>query len=89
MKNIPEFKNETEESEFWLENDSTEYIDWQNAKSVSFNNLKPSAKSISIRLPEMLLSRLKQEANKLDIPYQSLMKLIINEGLERRQNARI
>ncbi|MBM2814491.1 MAG: hypothetical protein HW421_1253 [Ignavibacteria bacterium] len=84
MKRIPKFKNDDEEMEFWDKNDSTEFIDWKNAKIVTFQNLKPTSRSISIRLPEILLVKLKQEANKLDIPYQSLMKIIINDGLNRR-----
>lgn len=87
MKKIPEFESEVKESEFWEKNDSTDYIDWNKAESVSFPNLKPTTRSISIRLPEFLLARLKQEANRLDVPYQSLIKVIIDEGLDRRQNA--
>ncbi len=87
MKNLPKFKNEKEESEFWENNDSTDYIDWTKAGNATFPNLKPTTKSISIRLPEIMLSRLRQEANRLDVPYQSLLKVIINEGLDRRLNS--
>jgi predicted DNA binding CopG/RHH family protein len=83
MKKIPHFRNEEEESVFWSEADSTEYIDWNKAKSISFVNLKPSTRSISIRLPESLLNRLKIEANKNDIPYQSLIKMLLVDGLNR------
>ena len=85
MKKIPKFENENEESKFWEENDSTEFIDWNNAENIIFSKLKPTSRSISIRLPEYMLARLKQEANKLDLPYQSLLKVMINDGLDRRQ----
>ena len=85
MKTMPKFKDESEEIEFWKNNDSTEYIDWSNANKIIFENLKPSAKSISLRLPEALLRELKKEANKNDIPYQSLMKIILTDGIKRRQ----
>ena len=85
MENMPNFKNENEESEFWENHDSVEYIDWSNAKPVSFSNLKPTSKNVSLRLPENILAHLKQEANKLDVPYHSLIKIFINEGLRRIQ----
>jgi predicted DNA binding CopG/RHH family protein len=74
LKKIPEFKNEAEERAFWLTHDSTEYVDWSKAKLARFPNLKPSTKTISLRLPESLLDRIKIEANKRDMPYQSLIK---------------
>ena len=86
MKKIPKFKTEKEETEFWQTHDSTQYVNWEESKSVTFSNLKPTTRSISLRLPEMVLFRLKQEANKLDIPYQSLLKILISVGLSRRQN---
>ena len=89
MKKLPEFRNENEEFEFWSENDSTNYIDWSKAKKSNFPELKPTAKSISIRLTESMLNNLKQEANKMDIPYQSLMKMLISEGLDRRRGTHI
>lgn len=81
-KKVPEFKNETEERRFWEKHDSTDYIDYSKAKSVSFPNLKPSTKTISIRLPEFLIEKLKIIANKKDIPYQSLIKLYLAEKTE-------
>lgn len=81
MKKIPLFKNEKEEREFWVTHDSTEYIDWNKAKAVSFPNLKPSTKTISLRLPEFLLHRVKVAAHKRDIPYQSLIKMVLDEHL--------
>jgi len=74
LKKIPEFKSEAEERAFWLTHDSTEYVDWSKAKLARFPNLKPSTKTISLRLPESLLDRIKIEANKRDMPYQSLIK---------------
>ncbi|KPQ26288.1 MAG: hypothetical protein HLUCCA13_00920 [Halomonas sp. HL-48] len=74
LKKMPEFKNEAEEREFWETHDSSDYLDWSQAKSVSFSKLKPSTKTISLRLPETLLDRIKIEANKRDMPYQSLIK---------------
>lgn len=89
MKKIPKFENELEESQFWDENDSAEFVDWSKSENVSFSNLKPTTKSISLRLPEYMIARLKQEANKLDVPYQSFVKVLINEALERRQTTNI
>ncbi|RBI68120.1 hypothetical protein DQ400_07015 [Vreelandella sulfidaeris] len=74
LKKMPEFKNEVEEREFWETHDSSDYLDWSQAESVSFSKLKPSTKTISLRLPETLLDRIKIEANKRDMPYQSLIK---------------
>ncbi|MBO9497232.1 BrnA antitoxin family protein [Thalassotalea sp. G20_0] len=74
MSKIPEFKSEAEERAFWEKHDSTRYLDWSQAESVSMPNLKPSTKTISLRLPEGLLESIKIEANKRDMPYQSLIK---------------
>lgn len=73
-KKIPDFKDEAEEREFWETHDSSEYLDWSKAKPVALPRLKPSTKTISLRLPESLLDRIKIEANKRDMPYQSLIK---------------
>ena len=78
-KRIPKFKNEDEEREFWASHDSTNYIDWAKAKDVVMPNLKPTLKTISIRLPEIMIEELKLLANKKDVPYQSLMKIFIAE----------
>jgi predicted DNA binding CopG/RHH family protein len=80
-KGIPKFKNEDEEREFWASHDSTNYIDWVKAKDVVIPNLKPTLKTISIRLPEIMIEELKLLANKKDVPYQSLMKIFIAERL--------
>ena len=83
LKNIPEFKNEEEERAFWEVNDSTEFIDWGNAKKETFPNLKPSTKTISLRLPEYLIEELKMLAHKQDVPYQSLIKIFLKERIDR------
>ena len=81
-KNKLKFKNEDQERDFWSKNDSTDYIDWKKGKKVILSNLKPSVKTISIRLPEMMLEELKLLANKKDIPYQSLLKIFLAEKIE-------
>ncbi len=83
LKNIPKFKTEEEERKFWSKNDSTEYLDWSKSKQFSFPNLKPSTKTISLRLPEFLLNDIKLIANKRDVPYQSLIKIILKERIDR------
>ncbi len=80
-KKTPKFKNEDQEREFWATHDSTEYVVWDDAKRVKFSNLKPSTKTISIRLPESLLDNLKMLANKRDVPYQSLLKIFLAERI--------
>ncbi len=81
LKKIPKFKNEDEEAKFWNSHDSTEYIDWSKFKRVRFPNLKPSSTPISIRLPTYMVSELKVKANRLDIPYQTLIKQAIAKEL--------
>ncbi len=81
-KQIPKFKSEDDERKFWAKEDTTEYIDWSQARQTKFPKLKPSLRSISIRLPETLIERYKTLANKRDVPYQSLMKLYLTEKLE-------
>jgi predicted DNA binding CopG/RHH family protein len=82
MKNKLKPKNERRRRSFWSKHDSTEFIDWKKAKKVVLPNLKPSVKTISIRLPEMMLEKLKLLANKRDIPYQSLLKIFLAERLK-------
>ena len=81
-KKVPRHRSEDRERDFWSEADSTEYIDWSEAKPLVLPNLKPSLKTISLRLPEHMLAELKVLANKRDIPYQSLLKLFLAERLE-------
>jgi predicted DNA binding CopG/RHH family protein len=80
-KKIPRFRSEAEERAFWesSKNDSTEYADWSKAKIVRFANLQPSTKTISLRLPENLLAAIRVQARKMDVPYQSLMKVWLAE----------
>ena len=75
----PSFRSEDEERSFWEKHDSTEFVDWNEAVSVRFPNLKPSTTSISLRLPVGLLDRIKIAANKRDMPYQSLIKAWLAE----------
>ena len=82
MKDIPKFRNEEEERQFWAKHDSTEFVDWSKAKRGVFPNLKPSTKTISLRLPESMLEELKLLANKCDVPYQSLVKVFLSERIE-------
>lgn len=82
-KKIPEYKSEDKERQFWGAADSTEYIDWSKARRVILPNLKPSLKTISLRMPELMLAELKLLANKRDVPYQSLIKMFLAERLER------
>jgi len=79
LKRIPDFKTEAQEREFWKTHDSTDYLDWSKAERVRFPNLKLSTQSISIRLPVSLLEQIKIEANKRDVPYQSLIKVWLSE----------
>ena len=81
MKTIPTFQTEQQEREFWENNDSTEFIDWKNAKNLKFTNLKKSTKTISLRLPEDMLEKLRIKANAMDVPYQSFIKMIIQKEL--------
>ena len=76
---IPKFKSEREESSFWAKRDSTDFIDWSKAKRAKFPDLKPSIRTISLRLPQMLIDELKILAHKRDIPYQSLLKSFLAE----------
>ena len=85
-KKIPRFKNEDEERRFWLTHDSTEYVDWKKAKRMVLPKLKPSIKTISLRLPESILEELKLIANKRDVPYQSLLKMFLAERIEQELN---
>ena len=78
---IPKFKNEDKERDFWSEIDLSEYFEPEDFIKVSFPNLKPTSRSISIRIPEYLLNRVKEKANELNIPYQSLIKEYIQKGI--------
>lgn len=84
---VPAFKTEVEERAFWEKHDSTDYVDWSKAKKAVFPNLKPSTTTISLRLPEALLDRIKVEANKRDMPYQSLIKAWLAQDIEEHRGA--
>jgi len=88
LKKIPKFKSLSEEEKFWSTHDSTEYIDYGKVELGFFPELKPSSKTISIRLPESLLEALKVLANKRDVPYQSMMKVLLAEKVREELNLR-
>ena len=81
FKMIPKFKNEDEERKFWVTADTSEYFDFDKAERAIFPNLKPTSRSIAIRIPEWLINRVKEKANELNIPYQSLIKQYIKKGV--------
>jgi predicted DNA binding CopG/RHH family protein len=78
---LPQFKSKAEEREFWAKTDSSALVNWNNAELVTFPNLKPTVKSVSIRLPQSMIDELKLLANKTDVPYQSLMKIYLKERI--------
>ena len=80
-KAIPRFKNEAEERAFWESQDSTAYVDWSKAKRAVLPNLKPTTRTISLRLPQHLLDSIKAADNARDVPYQSLIKVWLQEKL--------
>ena len=90
LKKIPTFEDEDAEREFWSTADSTEYLDWSKAKRVTLPNLRPSLRTISLRLPEAMIAELKLLANKRDVPYQSLLKVFLADRIkeELASNAR-
>lgn len=77
---LPKFKNEDEEREYWAKLDLSEYYEPSDMERISFPNLKPTSRSISIRIPEYLLNRVKEKANEINVPYQSLIKDYIKKG---------
>lgn len=88
-KAIPKFKSEAEEFEFWSEQgagaDSTRFLDWRKAKRAKLPSLKPSLRTISVRLPVSMIEDLKILANKRDVPYQSLLKVFLEERLQKER----
>jgi predicted DNA binding CopG/RHH family protein len=80
-KLIPKFASEAQERAFWETHDSTDYQDWSKAQKVVLPNLKPSTQTISLRLPQHLLDGIKNAANARDVPYQSLIKVWLQEKL--------
>ena len=79
LKPVPKFRSIAAERKFWETHDTTQYLDWSQSQPARFPNLKPSTKSISLRLPVHLLERIKVEANRRDVPYQSLIKVWLDE----------
>ncbi|NHA15471.1 BrnA antitoxin family protein [Thioalkalivibrio sp. XN279] len=82
-KRPPQFTTEAEERAWWERHDSSEYLDWSKAEAVSLPNLKPTTRTISLRLPVTMLDRIKMEANRRDVPYQSLIKSWLADRLDR------
>ncbi len=82
-KEVPRQPSEENEREFWAKAESTDYVDWRQAKRVAFPHLCPSTRTISLRLPEALLADLKILANKQDVPYQSLLKIFLAERIRQ------
>lgn len=80
-KTIPEFASEDEERQFWATHDSSRYLDWNTAQHTRLPNLKPTLKTISLRLPVSMIEQLKVLANQRDVPYQSLLKIFLAERL--------
>ena len=87
-KKVPKFESEDQERKFWANRDSSAYIDYRKAVRASFPNLKPSSRTISIRLPESLLDGIKVIANRADVPYQSMMKVLLDEKVSEVLGAR-
>lgn len=82
---VKKFKNEDQEREFWSKLNLADYADAKDFEAVSFPNLKPTSRSISIRIPEYILIRIKEQANAVNIPYQSLMKQYISQGMLQKR----
>jgi predicted DNA binding CopG/RHH family protein len=81
-KKIPKFSNEDEEREFWGRAESTDYVDWSKGTRETLPKLRPTLRTISIRLPESMIAQLKRLANKKDVPYQSLVKVFLSDRIE-------
>ncbi|MDA8431259.1 MAG: BrnA antitoxin family protein [Geobacteraceae bacterium] len=82
LKKVPKFNTEDDERDFWATRDATDYLDFSQAEEAVFPNLKPSTRAISLRLPVSLIDRLKMLANKKDVPYQSLLKVLLAEKVD-------
>ena len=88
VKQIPDFETEDEERAFWATHDSAEYLDWSQAKAVTLSRLKPSTKTISLRLPESMLNEVRLLANRRDVPYQSWIKIVLQERIDKELRRR-
>ncbi|HXG85920.1 MAG TPA: BrnA antitoxin family protein [Pyrinomonadaceae bacterium] len=82
LKEIPVFKSETEERAFWSKENSTDYVDWETAETHVLPKLKPTTRTISLRISEAMLEKIRLAANKRDVPYQSLIKMFLKERLD-------
>lgn len=87
-KQLPDFATEDDERAFWATHDSADYLDWRQARPAVFPRLKPSTKTISLRLPESMLNELRLLANKRDVPYQSLIKIVLQERIDQELRQR-
>ena len=87
LKEIPIFKNEDDEREFWAKHDSTDFVDWDKAETVVFAKLKPTTRMISLRLSGSMLDKIRLVANKRDVPYQSLIKMFLTERIDEELKA--
>ncbi len=85
---IPKLETEDAERAFWSTHDSTDHIDWKRARSILFPRLRPSVRSISLRLPESMLDALRMLANRRDVPYQSLLKIFLAERIDQEMRPR-
>jgi predicted DNA binding CopG/RHH family protein len=86
-RKLPKFESEDQERKFWASHDSTEYLNWRQGQRVKLPNLRPTTRVISIRLPELMIEKLKILAKKRDMPYQSLLKMYVAEKLEEELRA--
>ncbi len=77
----PNFKNENKVAEWLEKTDFSEYFEPSDFKKISFPNLKPSKRLISIRVEDSLIEKAKEKAAKLHIPYQTLMRQVLHQGL--------
>lgn len=82
LKDIPIFDSEDEEREFWAGADSTDFINWENAEVSVLPNLKPTTRTISLRMPESMLNQIRLIANQRDVPYQSLIKIFLKDKIK-------
>ncbi len=82
LKKTPIFKTEDDEREFWANEDSTEFVDWENAENIVLPNIKPTTRTISLRIPESMLNEIRLIANKRDVPYQSLIKVFLKDRID-------
>ncbi|MBA3066635.1 BrnA antitoxin family protein [bacterium] len=87
LKKIPKFKTKEDEIKFWDTHDSTDYLDWSKATRVAFPNLKPTSRSIPVKLPNWLIERLKFLAHKKDLSYQALLRLFVMKEVEKEMKS--